>query len=59
MVPVYNYLANGELPSNKKEATTVRHRACATSSSKGNYIEGGFPSDILIFYFFLSNHLLP
>ncbi|MCI80780.1 hypothetical protein A2U01_0102051, partial [Trifolium medium] len=29
MTPVYNYLANGTLPSDQKEATTIRRRACS------------------------------
>ncbi|MCI94063.1 hypothetical protein A2U01_0115361, partial [Trifolium medium] len=29
MTPVYNYLANGILPSDQKEAAVVRQRVCA------------------------------
>ncbi|MCI55408.1 hypothetical protein A2U01_0076658, partial [Trifolium medium] len=29
MTPVYNYLANGTLPSDQKKAAVVRRRACA------------------------------
>ena len=47
MIPIYNYLATGELPSNQKEANMVRRRACAYVMIEEKLYRQGFSIPLL------------
>ncbi|MCI35165.1 hypothetical protein A2U01_0056386, partial [Trifolium medium] len=45
--PVYNFLANGTLPDNQKEAAIIRRRACAYVILDGKLYRRGFSIPLL------------
>ncbi|CAJ2663183.1 unnamed protein product [Trifolium pratense] len=47
MTPVYNFLANGTLPDNQKEAAIIRRRACAYVVLDGKLYRRGFSIPLL------------
>ncbi|MCI54465.1 hypothetical protein A2U01_0075715, partial [Trifolium medium] len=47
MTPVYNYLAHGTLPTEHKDATIVRRRACAYVILDGKLYRRGFSIPLL------------
>ncbi|CAJ2659887.1 unnamed protein product [Trifolium pratense] len=47
MTPVYNFLANGTLPDNQKEAAIIRRRACAYVILDGKLYRRGFSIPLL------------
>ncbi|GAU32568.1 hypothetical protein TSUD_218260 [Trifolium subterraneum] len=47
MTPVYNYLAHGTLPNDKKEATTVKRRSCSYTILGDKLYRMGFSIPLL------------
>ncbi|CAJ2634768.1 unnamed protein product [Trifolium pratense] len=47
MTPVYNFLANGTLPDNQKEAAIIRRQACAYVILDGKLYRRGFSIPLL------------